>query len=215
VKTGASDWSRREFVQLIFAVGLGSIGTHWSLIKPDPRRCRIALFGSNLYGRKILQSILDVPNMELVGLWDKDEGSLADAAVYVKRLTKCAPQTYLDRNDLLKQQGIDLIVVAAQERDFYEKVMAMSGQSHLMVVQPVCQALDAPGRLECSRIRRGRLVRFGAGKHLVPELVALSDFIEEGRSVSNGSSYAPNERFAGTSRGCLYSEWAIWIAPPV
>ncbi len=152
------------------------------LIGAEPQRYRVAVLGKDLYSRKVVDSLLRSPSAEIVSLSENHEQS-------------------------------DLIVIAASDlSDTRLLDVALNSNSSVLIVSPVRQVVEGLRDLTPTRLQKGRFIRPGAEKRLVPELIALPEMIQNRFCKMNGLPPS-TQRGSGSHNQRVFSGWAVWIDP--
>jgi len=144
----ASWWSRRGFVKLSFATSGAIIAA--SFLVSRTKSYRIALLGTDPYAMKVLTSLRQIQNTEIV--------TLSRSHV---------------RPDLIVVTVLDL-------SDSTLMNVAAKSESSVLIVTPVCQTIAGLDEIKSNRLQCGRFVGAGAQRRLVPELISLSETIRNG-----------------------------------
>jgi predicted dehydrogenase len=208
----ASEWSRRDFVKRAFAAGVATMALGCLPCQSQTVTCRVALLGADPYGRRVLRSLLHLPNTELVALWHDDQRHLLMAAERVEQIAYSTPRAYVDHLELLNREHVDLVIVAAPNGEHGTQIAAaMTHASHVLIVQPVCRTINGLGHLTSAQLRRGRFVQVGREIRLVPELVSLSELVQDRLSVTNARPTSSASLQGRARDGRVFSEWAVWV----
>jgi hypothetical protein len=161
------------------------------LIGSEPQRYRVAVLGSDLYSRKVIDSLLRTRSAEIVSLSDN-------------------------------QEHAELVVIAACDLSDAKLLdIALNSSSSVLIVSPVCHAVEGLAELTPTRLKKGRFVRVGAERRLIPELIALPEMIENrfcksatslGHDRMNGLALSTQTGSSPHKRR-IFSGWAVWIDP--
>ena len=150
------------------------------LIGSEPQRYRVAVLGKDSYSRKVADSLLRTPSAEIVRLSENHEQS-------------------------------DLIVLAASDlSDTRLLDVALNSSPSVLIVSPVCHPFEGLRDLAPTRLKKGRFLRAGAQKRLVPELIALPEMIQDRFCKMN---VLPLSARRGPHNQRVFSGWAVWIDP--
>jgi hypothetical protein len=152
------------------------------LIGSEPQKYRVAVLGKNSYSHTVVHSLRQSPSAEIVGL---------------------------SRN----HEQADLIVIAASDlSDARLLDVALNSNSSVLIVSPICQAFEGLGDLKPARLQKGRFVRAGTEKRLVPEMIALPEMIQDRFCRINGLPLSA-QTGSGPHKQRVFSGWAVWIDP--
>jgi|GEM_PF-4271192 hypothetical protein len=143
-------------------------------------RYRVAAFGADPHARRVLDSIRRITNTEIVSL-------------------------------SVNQARPDLIVIGASDlSDATLTDLSVNSGSSVLIVSHVCQPIDTFLELAPARLRKGRFVQIGGERRLMPELVSLSEMIQE-----RFCECTPRPAFAEAEprrhKVRVFSDWAVWI----
>jgi predicted dehydrogenase len=181
VSGGTSDWSRRDFVKLSIAAGLGAVRAPSIGIPPSTKQYRVAFVGLGAYGSKALQSILEIPECHIVALCDINVRRLTDAAEKVFDRTKRKPQSYIDYSQLLSREQPDITLVATPDHWHAQHARAaIDSSSHVILVQPVCRTSEELLGLISASARSGRFVQIVADHRVSQSFLSLKQAIQSG-----------------------------------
>ncbi|NJB86519.1 putative dehydrogenase [Lewinella marina] len=154
---------------------------------PHPRSAaprKVALIGCGWYGKSDLLRLLQVADVEVVGLCDVDEHMLEGAAALLKeRQPGARPRRYADYRQLLEKEKPEIVLVGTPDHwHALQAVAAIEAGAHVYLQKPVgvdireCEAvLDAARRHE-------RVVQVGLQRRSTPHLVqAKRDIVDAGK----------------------------------
>ena len=149
----ASWWSRRDFVKLSFAASGAIIAA--SFVGSKPESYRVAGIGTDPYASKVLDSIRQIQNVEIVS-----------------RLENHTPP------DLI-------VIGASDLSDTGLLDLAASHPSSVLIVSHVCQPILVLPEVALARLRKGRIVHTDGQRRLLPSLVSLPELIRDRYGESN------------------------------
>jgi hypothetical protein len=176
----ASWWSRRDFAKLSFAASGAIIAA--SFVGSRPTSYRVAGVGTDPYTGKVLDSIRQIQNVEIV-------------------------------SRLENHTRPNLIVMGASDlSDARLLDLAANYPSSVLIVSHVCQPIAGLAELPLPRLRKGRIVHIGGQRHLVPELIPLSELIQDRFCESNRLPVSAQTEPARNNRR-IFSGWGVWIDP--
>jgi hypothetical protein len=146
-------WSRRDFVKLSFAASGAIIAA--SFVGSKPTSYRVAAAGRDSYVGKMLDSIRQIKNAEIVSLTDNRA-----------------------RPDLI-------VIGASDLSDGGLLDLAANYRASVLIVSHVCQPVAGLAEVAPARLRKGRIVHTGGRRHLLPELISLPELIRDRFCESN------------------------------
>jgi hypothetical protein len=149
----AISWSRRDFVKLSFATTGAIIAA--SFVGSKPKSYRVAGIGTDPYTGKVLDSIRQIPNVEI--------------------LSRLENHT---RPDLIVMGASDLSDIRLLD-------LAANYPSSVLIVSHVCQSIPALAEVTPARLRKGRIAHAGGQRRLLPGLVSLPELIRDRYCESN------------------------------
>jgi hypothetical protein len=150
----ASWWSRRDFVKLSFAASGAIIAA--SFVGSKAKSYRAAGIGTDPYASKVLDSIRQIQNVEIVSRWQNDTPP-----------------------DLMVIGAPDLA-----DTDLFD--LAANYPASVLIVSHICQPIPGLPEVAPVRLRKGRIVHTGSQRRLLPSLVSLSELIRDRYCESNG-----------------------------
>jgi hypothetical protein len=153
-----------------------------SLVGTRPKSYRVAALGADPYTDKVLDSIRRTQNTEIVSLSEKHA-----------------------RPDLI-------VIGAADLADSGMVGAATNARSSVLIVSHVCQPIAGLPEMTPTRLRKGHLIKAGGQKHLVPELISLTEMIQDRFCEANRRSI-PRRTEAARPQVRAFSGWAVWIDP--
>jgi hypothetical protein len=152
------------------------------LIGSEPQRYSVAVLGENSYSHTVVDSLWQSPSAEIVRLSRNHEQS-------------------------------DLIAIAASDlSDARLLDIALNGSSSVLIVTPIRHPIEGLAELKPARLQKGRFVRTGTDKRLIPETIALPEMIQDRFCRINGLPLSA-QTGPGPHRQRVFSGWAVWIDP--
>ena len=153
-----------------------------SLVGSRPKSYLVAALGGDPYTGKVLDSIRRIQNVEIVN-----------------------PSDNHTRPDLILIGASDLTDAGMVD-------VATNCASSVLIVSHVCQPIDGLAELAPARLRKGRVVHAGGRRCLTPELVHLSETIQERFCAANRLPI-PGLTDPARNKQRISSGWAVWIDP--
>ena len=152
--------------------------------RPQSKPRRVGVVGPGWYGKVDLFRLIQVEPVEVVGLCDVDSKSLKAAAELTATRQKSGktPRTYSDYREMLKQEELDLALVATPDHwHALPMIAACQAGADVYCQKPIgvdileCQAMLAAAR------KYSRVVQIGLQRRSTPHLVeARNRVVEEG-----------------------------------
>ena len=174
-----SEPDRREFLQLA-AGGL--------LLVPGARPAaaprRVGVIGPGWYGKIDLFRLIQVEPVEVAGLCDVDSRMAEEAADLTATRQKSGnrPRVYSDYREMLKQEGLDLVLVATPDHwHALPTIAACQAGADVYCQKPIgVDVLESQSMLAAAR-KHGRVVQIGLQRRSTPHLLdAKRRVVEEG-----------------------------------
>ncbi|MBB4079292.1 putative dehydrogenase [Lewinella aquimaris] len=147
----------------------------------DPRT--VALIGCGWYGKSDLMRLLQVAEVEVVGLCDVDEHMLDEAERLVKeRQPGARPKRYGNYETMLREQRPEIVLIGTPDHwHALPAIAALEAGAHVYLQKPVgvdireCEAVMDAAR------KHGRVVQIGLQRRSTPHLVqAKQDIVDAG-----------------------------------
>ncbi len=178
---------RRTFLQTTPALLAGFPLVYPGQLTPHPRAAapyRVALIGCGWYGKSDLWRLLQVAEVEVVGLCDVDRRMLEEAADSLReRQPGARPKLYVDYRTLLAETKPEIVLIGTPDHwHALAAIAAIEAGAHLYLQKPVgvdireCEAV-----LDAAR-RHQRVVQVGLQRRSTPHLVAAKqELVDSGR----------------------------------
>jgi len=168
---------RRQFLATVPALLLSPPPLH---LRP---RHKVALIGCGWYGKNDLMRLIQVADVEVVGLCDVDQRMLEEADILLRqRQPKQKPKHYTKHEELLAREKPDLVLIATPDHwHAIQAIDCLKAGCHLYLQKPVgvdvreCEAiLDAARKYD-------RVVQVGLQRRSTPHLLDLkAKYIDSG-----------------------------------
>ncbi|MCP9236441.1 Gfo/Idh/MocA family protein [Lewinella sp. JB7] len=145
---------------------------------------KVALIGCGWYGKSDLMRLIQVADVEVVGLCDVDEHMLAGTERLLReRQPTARPKLYGDYQKLLREQRPEIVLIGTPDHwHALPAIDALAAGAHVYLQKPVgvdireCEAV-----LDAAR-KHGRVVQIGLQRRSTPHLIeAKRDVVEAGR----------------------------------
>ena len=170
---------RRQFLSLLPAsVALSPLPP-----RPRPGARTVALIGCGWYGKHDLMRLLQVAEVEVVGLCDVDQLHLREAERWVRaRQPEARPRLYGRHEELLANERPELVLIATPDHWHARQALdAIAAGAHLYLQKPVANT-----RAECEAVlaaarQHERVVQVAMQRRSTPHLMAAKErFIDSG-----------------------------------
>ena len=151
--------------------------------RPAPQARKVGVVGPGWYGKIDLFRLIQVEPVEVVGLCDVDSVSLKASAelTATRQESGKTPRTYSDYREMLKQEEMDLVLVATPDHwHALPTIAACQAGADVYCQKPIgvdireCQAMLAAAR------KYDRVVQIGLQRRSTPHLIDAKKRIVEG-----------------------------------
>ena len=181
--------NRRTFLGTSAAAGLAysSIASTAAEVAKGPVK-RVALIGSGWYGKIDLFRLIQVAPVEVVALCDVDSTMLSGAADMVAKRQKSGkrPKTYADYRTLLKENKLDLVLVATPDHwHALPMIDAVKAGCDVYVQKPTSiDVVESQAMLAAAR-KYDRVVQVGTQRRSTPHLMEAKETIVDAGLLGN------------------------------
>ena len=169
---------RRTFLRAAPALFL--LPTHLRAAAPR----RVALIGCGWYGKSDLWRLLQVAEVEVVGLCDVDEHMLSGAVEILRtRRPTANPGLYADYQQMLDETKPELVLIGTPDHwHALQAIAAIRAGAHVYLQKPVgVDVRECEAVLNAAR-QHQRVVQVGLQRRSTPHLVAAKrDIVDAGR----------------------------------
>ena len=149
---------------------------------------RVALIGSGWYGKIDLFRLIQVAPVEVVALCDVDSTMLSGAADMVAKRQKSGkrPKTYADYRTLLKENKLDLVLVATPDHwHALPMIDAVKAGCDVYVQKPTSiDVVESQAMLAAAR-KYDRVVQVGTQRRSTPHLMEAKETIVDAGLLGN------------------------------
>ena len=171
---------RRTFLQTSPALFALPYTAH---LRPRPPVRRVALIGCGWYGKSDLMRLLQVAEVEVVGLCDVDEHMLQEAAALLKeRQPGANPTRYADYRQMLHEAKPEIVLIGTPDHwHALQAIAAIEAGAHVYLQKPVgVDVRECVAVLDAAR-KHERVVQVGLQRRSTPHLVqAKRDVVDAG-----------------------------------
>lgn len=161
---------RRKFLSqagaLLSYPGLAS----FSHLYPE-KQLNVALIGCGWYGKSDLLKLLQLEEVNVVGLSDPDDHHTKEAQTWVSNRVGQKPKIYRDHRDLLSRHSSDLVIIGSPDHwHALHAIDAMEAGANLYLQKPVSlDVLEGEAILATAR-RLNKTVQVGTQRRSTPHL---------------------------------------------
>lgn len=150
----------------------------------EPAARRVGLIGAGWYGKCDLFRLLQVEPVEVVSLCDVDSRMLAEAADITaeRQNLKKRPKTYGDFRDMLKEQDLDICLIATPDHwHALTMIEAVKSGCDVYVQKPTgVDVVESHAMLSAAR-EHNRVVQVGTQRRSTPHLAEARQIIQDGK----------------------------------
>ena len=173
--------NRRRFLRAAGGAAAGGYAAEFADEKPK----RVGVIGPGWYGKTDLFRLIQVAPVEVVSLCDVDKRILAKAAemVAARQASKKTPRTYGDYREMLKEQDLDIVLVATPDHwHALPMIAAVQAGADVWVQKPISvDVIEGQAMLTAAR-KYKRVVQVGTQRRSTPHLVeAREEIIQAGK----------------------------------
>ena len=172
--------SRRRFLQTGAAsLALSTLGTDALGITGKPR---VALIGAGWYGKSDLWRLMQVVQVDLVGICDPDKRMLAGAVEIAqqRQKSKKAPPTFSDYLELLKEKPEIVLIGSPDHWHALQCIAAIEAGADVYCQKPISRDVrEGEAMLDAAR-KHGRVVQIGTQRKSTPHLIDAKKQIIDG-----------------------------------
>ncbi len=149
------------------------------------KRRRVGLIGCGWYGKIDLFRLIQVSPVEVVALCDVDKKMLAEAAsmVATRQLSKKTPRTYGDFRQMLKEGGLDIVLIAPPDH-WHALIMieAVKSGVDVYVQKPISASVEEGRAMLAAARKYRRVVQVGLQRRSTPHIAEAKErYIDEGK----------------------------------
>lgn len=174
---------RRQFLHS--SLGFISAAPFLSAAVQREKPWRVALIGAGWYGKNDLLRLIQVADVEVVGICDVDQVQLATAASLVARRLGLSnlPPTFAKYQELLAVGKPELVIIGTPDHwHALPAIAALEAGAHLYLQKPISlDVLEGEAILAAAR-KHQKKVQIGTQRRSTPHLIdAKKQIVESGR----------------------------------
>ncbi|SIN72429.1 Predicted dehydrogenase [Singulisphaera sp. GP187] len=172
---------RRRFLQAGSAgvaafSSVGGLAAEFAGAEPK----RVGLIGCGWYGKADLFRLVQVAPVEIVSLCDVDTSMLAGAAemAAARQTSKKTPRTYADYREMLKEQDLDIVLVATPDHWHpLAMIAAVESGADVYVQKPISVDVAEGQAMLAAARKHKRVVQVGTQRRSTPHIIEARDRI--------------------------------------
>lgn len=180
-----NQFNRRDFLKGSSAMmTLASFGLLGMNFKDQEGPIRVALIGAGWYGKSDLFRLIQVADVEVVGLADPDKNMLEAAGQLVSERQKSGkvPALYENYQDLLAQEKPEFVLIGSPDHwHALQAIDALKAGAHVYLQKPISvDVVEGEAILAAAR-KYDRVVQIGTQRKSTPHLItAKKEIIDTG-----------------------------------
>jgi predicted dehydrogenase len=183
---------------------------------------RVALIGSGWYGKTDLFHLMQVAQVDVVGLCDVDQRMVAEAAELVakRQPSRKKPPTFADYRRLLKDARPEIVLVATPDHwHCLPMIEACKIGADVYVQKPISYDVVEGQAMVAAARKYGRTVQVGLQRRSTPHLLeARERFIHSGKLgriayVEIHSYFTSSRSFPASTSPPQYLDWETYVGP--
>lgn len=159
---------------------LPSFGADALDITQKPRR--VGLIGAGWYGKSDLWRLVQVANVEIVGIADPDKNMLAEAVgiAQQRQKSKKAPRTYNDYRQLLSENQLDIVLIGSPDHwHALHAIAAIEAGADVYLQKPISRDVREGEAILDSARKHKRVVQIGTQRKSTPHLIDVKKQVVE------------------------------------
>jgi predicted dehydrogenase len=177
---------RRNFIKGSGTALAGGLLLPSSFLSASPRfaandKVAIAVIGCNGMGWSNVNSLLKMPDVDLVAICDVDNNVIQKRLADYAKLRKNIPKTYTDYRELLNDKKIDAVVIGTPDH-WHCKMMvdAVKAGKHVYVEKPVANTIAECNIMIAAQEKTGKVVQAGQWQRSGPHYKKAIDIVRSG-----------------------------------
>ncbi len=145
---------------------------------------RVAVIGMGWYGKMDLFRLLQVAEVEVVGLCDVDRKQLEHAAEWLKRRhPEQQPRLYGKHEELLDKEKPDIVLIETPDHwHAIQAVDCLEAGAHLYLQKPISRTIEEAERILEAARRSDRTIQVALQRRSTPHLVHMKEnYLDNGK----------------------------------
>ena len=144
-------------------------------------KINIGVIGCNGMGWSDTNSLLKMPEVDLVGICDVDEGVIAKRLMDYQKLRTNKPTQYGDYRELLNDKKLDAVVIGTPDHWHCKQMVdAVRAGKHVYVEKPVANTIEECGIMVDAARDTGKVVQTGQWQRSGPHYRKAREIVQSG-----------------------------------
>lgn len=179
------NYNRRRFLKNSSAAfALASLGDYGLDLFFREKRWRVGLIGCGWYGKSDLARLMQVAQIDVVGLCDVDQNHINEAVrlVQERQGSDASPYTYTDYRKMLDQHEFDIVIIGTPDHwHALNTIDAIKAGAHVFVQKPTsADVIESEAMLSYAR-KYNKTVQVGTQRRSTPHLIeAKQKIVDQG-----------------------------------
>lgn len=179
------NYNRRRFLKNSSAAfALASLGDYGLDLFFREKRWRVGLIGCGWYGKSDLARLMQVAQIDVVGLCDVDQNHINEAVrlVQERQGSDASPYTYTDYRKMLEQHEFDIVIIGTPDHwHALNTIDAIKAGAHVFVQKPTsADVIESEAMLSYAH-KYNKTVQVGTQRRSTPHLIeAKQKIVDQG-----------------------------------
>jgi predicted dehydrogenase len=186
----------------------------------DPaEKLKLGLIGCGWYGMVDVEAAFKVGGVEVVALCDVDSENLAKSAARVEKLQGQRPKTFKNYEDLLKEDGLQAVIIATPPHWHALPFIAALGRGlDIYCEKPLAYDIREGQAMVAAAQKAGRIVQVGFQRRQSPAIRQVRDYLQQGDpgriiQVEAQIHYQAGMKDATPQDPPASLDWDLWCGP--
>jgi len=182
-------------------------------------KLKLGLIGCGWYGMVDLEAAFKVGGVQVVALCDVDSDNLAKSAARVEKLQGQRPKTFKHYEDLLKEDGLQAVIIATPPQWHALPFIAALGRGlDIYCEKPLAYDIREGQAMVAAAQKAGRIVQIGFQRRQSPAIRQARDYIQQGGpgpiiQVEAQIHYRADMKDATPQNPPASLDWDLWCGP--
>lgn len=154
-----------------------------NIFRPE-KTYRVALIGTGWYGKSDLFRLIQVANVEVIGLCDVDRHQLDKAGEMVsqRQKSKKKPKLYTDYRKMLAENALDIVLIGTPDHwHALQMIDAVKAGANVYVQKPISVDVMEGEAMVAAARKYNRVVQVGTQRKSTPHLIeAKKNIVDKG-----------------------------------
>ncbi|HTH58107.1 MAG TPA: Gfo/Idh/MocA family oxidoreductase [Cyclobacteriaceae bacterium] len=144
-------------------------------------KLNIGVIGCNGMGWANTDSMLKIPEVQLLGICDVDKAVIEKRVADYAKLRANKPKTYSDYRELLNNKDIDAVIIGTPDH-WHCKIMvdAVKAGKHVYVEKPVANSITECNLMVAAQEKTGKIVQAGQWQRSGPHYKKAFEIVRSG-----------------------------------